>query len=179
MQSMFNKQTKPTMKLGAALLIAVGFTITGCQQSNKTTTMKDFDDGDRKDTNAWLIRTYQGQQVENAIARQHTIWSHHFVEGTTVLTPRGFRDLGILRAHYARYGGGILTVRQGEAGDELYEARLATLSDWLTEQGVPMATVDVQSDLYTGDGKRSTRAAEDYVRPSSDEPFAFHGTSDK
>jgi len=176
---MFNRQTKRGMKLGYAMLIAAGITITGCQQSNKTTTMMDFDDGDRKDTNAWLIRTYQGQQVENAVARQHTIWSHHFIEGTTALTPRGERDLGILRDHYTRYGGGILTVRRGEADDELYESRLATLNDWLTDKGVPMETVDIQSDLYTGDGKRSTRAAQDYVRPSSDEPFAFHGTSDK
>jgi hypothetical protein len=42
-----------------------------------------------------------------------------------------------------------------------------------------MDTVTVQHDLYTGDGKRSTRAAEDYVRPSSDEPYTFHSGSNK
>lgn len=166
-------------RITAPIALAAGILLTGCQQSGNSNADMSWNDNDRKDTNAWLIRTYNGQQVENAVTRQHTIWSHHFVEGTTALTPRGERDLGILRDHYTRHGGGILTVRQGEADDELYETRLAVLNSWLTSRGVGMDTVTVQHNLYTGDGKRSTRAAQDYVRPSADEPFTFHTGSDK
>lgn len=161
------------------IALAAWLLLAGCQQTGSSTAHMDWDDDDRKDTNAWLVRTYNGQQVENAITRQHTIWSHHFIEGTTALTPRAVRDLGILRDHYTRHGGGVLTVRRGEADETLYERRVAVLNDWLTEAGVGMDTVDVQHDLYTGAGKRSTRAAQDYVRPSSEEPFSFHSGSDK
>lgn len=89
------------------------------------------------------------------------------------------RDLGILRDHYLRHDGGVLTVRQGEASDELFEARLAVLESWLGDEGVQMASVTIEHDLYTGDGKRSTRAAGDYVRPSADNPYDFHQSGDQ
>lgn len=165
-----------TAPLIAAMLAAM---TTGCANQHHELSGVEWNDQARRDTNAWLLRTYQGQQIENAVTRQHTIWSHHFVQGTTSLTPRAERDLGILRDHYLRHDGGVLTVRRGEAGDELFEARLATLEDWLEGEGVRLASVTVEHDLYTGDGKRSTRAAQDYVRPSSEEPYDFHHSGDK
>lgn len=146
----------------------------GCSAPKGDHDARAWNNAARRDTNAWMIRTYQGQQVENAITRQHTIWSHHFVEGTTALTPRAQRDLGVLRDHYIRHGGGVLTVRQGEAGDELFASRLEKVTGWLADAGVPMDTVAIEHGLFTGDGKRSTRAATDYVKPSEDEPYSFH-----
>jgi hypothetical protein len=96
------------------------------------------------------------------------------VQGTTALTPRAQRDLGVLASHYIEHDGGVLTVRQGEADDGLFARRLAVINDWLTDAGVRMETVTVSHDLYTGDGKRSTLTAEDYVRPGDDSPYRFH-----
>tara|TARA_Y100001933_G_scaffold155329_1_gene153564 strand:- start:996 stop:1523 length:528 start_codon:yes stop_codon:yes gene_type:complete len=167
--SKLNRMTGPV-----ALLALAGLALVGCQSGRSDLSTIEWNDDARRDTNAWLINTYQGQQVENAITRQHTIWSHHFVQGTTALTPRAERDLGVLRDHYIKHGGGVLTVRQGEADDALFADRLRTVRGWLAQEGVPMASLDIQHDLYTGAGKRSTRAAEDYVRPSSDEPYDIH-----
>ena len=163
-------------KLGLLSLAvaSAGAVLIGCASEHQDLAGIEWNDQARRDTNAWMLRTYQGQQVENAVARQHTIWSHHFVQGTTSLTPRAERDLGILRDHYLRHDGGVLTVRQGEASDELFERRLEVLNTWLADEGVRMAGGVVEHDLYTGDGKRSTRAAQDYVRPSSDEPYSYH-----
>ena len=162
-----------------AMSLAAAALLSGCAGKQGGLADVEWNDQARRDTNAWMIRTYQGQQVENAITRQHTIWAHHFVQGTTSLTPRAERDLGILRDHYLRHDGGVLTVRRGDASDELFEARLAVLDSWLSDEGVRMASVTVEHDLYTGDGKRSTRAAQDYVRPSSDEPYNYHQSGDK
>lgn len=172
---MLNASTLTMLRgsLAALSLACVG--MVGCQQQ-QSREFADFDWNNqaRRDTNAWLVHTYNGEQVENAIKRQRTIWSHQFVEGTTSLTPRGERDLGILRDHYLEHDGGVLTLRQGEAEDELFTRRLQTVTDWLRSEGVNMAAVEVRHDLYRGSGGRSTRAAEDYVRPSSDEPYSFH-----
>jgi hypothetical protein len=174
---MVNNPARIPIALAAAATACL--TLAGCQSSQGDLASIEWNDQARRDTNAWLIRTYQGEQVENAVTRQHTIWSHHFIQGTTALTPRGERDLGILKDHYLQHQGGVLTVRQGEADDELVAARLETIHAWLTDAGVAMASVDVQHDLYTGAGKRSTRAAQDYVRPSSDQPYTFHQGGDK
>ena len=161
------------------VLAAAGLALAGCQNNKSDLANIEWNDQARRDTNAWLLRTYQGEQVENAVKRQHTIWSHHFVEGTTSLTPRAERDLSILRDHYIEHGGGVLTVRQGEADDDLFARRLDIVKGWLANEGVALAGLDIQHDLYTGAGKRSTRAAEDYVRPSSDMPYSFHQGTDK
>ena len=168
-----------TTHLCAVLALVALAAAGGCAKKHKGFAGIEWNDQTRRDTNAWMIRTYQGQQVENAVTRQHTIWSHHFVQGTTSLTPRALRDLGILRDHYLRHDGGVLTVRQGEASDELFKARLAVLESWLGDEGVQMAGVTIEHDLYTGDGKRSTRAAGDYVRPSADNPYDFHQSGDQ
>ena len=160
--------------LSATLVTLASLAAVGCQSGSAQMDGMEWNDQARRDTNAWMVRTYQGQQVENAVTRQHTIWSHHFVQGTDSLTPRAERDLGILRDHYLRHDGGVLTVRQGEADDELFTERLTVIKDWLEDEGVRMAGVTVEHNLFTGEGKRSTRAAEDYVRPSSDQPFSFH-----
>lgn len=174
------KRDAGVLRLARVALVGVaGLVLVGCQGAGGGNAAMEWDDDARRETNSWLLRTYQGQQVENAVTRQHTIWSHHFVQGTTSLTPRAERDLGILRDHYLKHGGGVLTVRQGEADDELYRARLAVLNSWLSDAGVPLATVAIHDDLYAGDGKRSTRAAQDYVRPSDDSPYGFHEGSKK
>lgn len=47
-----------------------------------------------------MVTSLQDEAVENAIIRQHTIFSYHFVPGAPYLTELGERDLDVLAHHY-------------------------------------------------------------------------------
>lgn len=160
------------MKHTLALLASLGL-LAGCQSNSRYSA--EWDDQARGDTNAWLLRTYFDTQTKNAVARQQTLYGHHFVDHTDQLTPRGRRDLSILAEQYARNGGGVLSVHRGDASPDLYQRRVEYVRQRLAAAGADPSLVTIHDGIWTGEGTPSTRAGADYAAPSEDLPFSFHG----
>lgn len=159
------------MKRTLILLAAAGL-LAGCQSEHKQ--VADWDNDARSDTNAWMLRTYFDTQTTNGIVRQHTLFPHHFVDGTSRLTERGERDLAVLAGHYAQYEGGVLVMPRGHVPAETYAMRLESVRVALARGGVEPALVTIDDGLWSGETTRSTRSGADFARPSDDNPFGFH-----
>jgi hypothetical protein len=153
-------------------LLAAAALLSGCRSA--TPPVAEWDNDARRDTNEWLNRTYFETQVSNAVIRQHTIYDHHFVEGAAVLTPRGERDLEVLARYYERHGGGRLFLPRGDAGDDLYAARLAAVRRGLEGHRVDLSMVSIENGLWSTDSTPAIRAGADFARPSDDKPYSFH-----
>lgn len=109
----------------------------------------------RSDANAWLVTSAQQQQVEAGIIRGATIYPYHFATGAAELNDLGYRDLHVLAGHFqahAGVGAHDLNVRQGEASDELYKARVDAVTKALTDAGLKADQVAIADDLAGGDG---------------------------
>jgi hypothetical protein len=158
-------------RLALALLVAPAL-LTGCQ--SKPPQIAEWDDEARGETNAWMLRTYFDKQVENGVVRQHTLWSHHFVDGTASLNERGERDLHILAQHYIRHNGGILNLPRNGTPHDLYNRRTTAVRESLAEAGVNVAAVVLETDTWAGQTQSGIRAGSDFVRPSDPSPFTFH-----
>ncbi len=50
--------------------------------------------------NEEIVRAYENEQVTNGVVRQKTLYAHHFLSDTPILTELGERDLSILAKHY-------------------------------------------------------------------------------
>ena len=159
------------MKRTLLLLTSAGV-LTGCQTPEPREA--DWSNDDRAATNAWMLRTYFDDQVTNGIVTQHTIYPHHFIDGTAKLTERGRRDLSVLAGSYADNEGGVLVMPHGRIPDELYQRRIAAVRAALAEAGVEPSLVMIDDGVWDGDSVRSTRAAEDFTRPSDPDPYHFH-----
>lgn len=159
--------------MNTAVFVAAGFAaLAGCQ--SKPAQVAEWNDDTRGETNAWMLQTYFDQQIENGVVRQHTLWSHHFVDGTTTLNERGQRDLHILAQHYIRHDGGILNLPRNGTPREIYDRRLDVVRETLADAGVSVDSVVFDADSWTGQTQSSLRSGEDYVRPSDPNPFNFN-----
>jgi len=167
---MNRSRTFPTAALLTAGLLAVP--LVGCQSKQKE--VAEWDDDARGSTNGWLLSSYYDTQIENGVVRQHTLWSHHFVDGTDVLNERGQRDLNILADHYRRYKGGVLNLPRNGTQRTLYERRTASVRETLASAGVDVGSVVFDTETWTGQTQPSIRAGADVVRPSDDKPYNFH-----
>ncbi len=154
------------------LLLSTAGVLAGCQTPNQRA--GEWTNDDRAATNAWLMRTYFDDQVTNGIVTQHTIYPHHFVDGTARLTERGRRDLAVLAGYYADNGGGMLVMPHGRVPHDLYEQRVAAVRVALASGGVEPSLVIIDGGVWNGDSIRSTRAGEDFSRPSDPDPYNFH-----
>lgn len=99
----------------------------------------------------WLVEASSQLSVEKAVVRQHTLFPYQFVEYGAALNELGRRDLDILIRHYKQYPG-PLNIRQGEAPDQLYQARVATVRDAMQCAGVNVQQVNVADGPVGGDG---------------------------
>jgi hypothetical protein len=89
--------------------------------------------------------------VRNAIVRQETLYPYHFVVGGAALNDLGRSDLGILATHYKECPG-RLSIRRGDATDELYEARVQEVLSVLGQRGVNMDRASIVDSPARGDG---------------------------
>ncbi|USN98239.1 MAG: hypothetical protein H6810_08610 [Phycisphaeraceae bacterium] len=153
-------------------IIAAGL-LAGCRSAPQEVS-REWDDDARGDTNAWLMRTYFDTQTTNGITSQHTIYPHHFVDGTAELTVIGRRDIAALAEHYTRYGGGELVMPNGGVSTELYQARVDAVRDCLRSDGADPTLVAFSDGVWKGVTTASTRAGADFARPSSQDPYHFH-----
>jgi hypothetical protein len=131
-----------TLVLAVALLTAVG-----CNEKSDISC-------DSPQTDSWLVKSYNDVAIENAIIRQHTMLPYHFIQNSDQLNEIGTRDLGILATHFKKHPG-RLNVRKGNVAGDLYEARVQTVLNMMTQVGVDMQKVDVQDTLPGGDGMSS------------------------
>jgi len=106
--------------------------------------------------NSAQVRGYQLEQVDNAIIRQHTLYPYHFVANSAVLNDLGTREVHVLANHYRTHPGPVNLNRDDES-DGLYEARIKTVLDAMTEGGVDAGKIAVQEGLPGGDGLSSNQ----------------------
>lgn len=154
------------------LLMTTAGVLAGCQSPQQQAA--DWSNDDRAATNAWMMRTYFDDQITNGIVTQHTIYPHHFVDGTAKLTERGRRDVSVLAGYYAENEGGVLVMPHGRISQELYRKRIDAVRVALASGGVEPALVMIDDGVWDGDSVRSTRAGEDFSRPSDPDPYHFH-----
>ncbi len=157
------------------LLLTSAVVLAGCQSPRQQT--GEWTNNDRAATNAWLMRTYFDDQVTNGIVTQHTIYPHHFVDGTAKLTERGRRDLAVLAGYFAENEGGVLIMPHGRTPQELYEQRVEAVRVALAGGGVEPSLVTIDDGVWDGETVRSTRAGEDFSRPSDPDPYNFHSSN--
>jgi hypothetical protein len=115
---------------------------------------------ERTAANRAMVQSYQQEQIANAIIAQRTIFSYHFMAHTAQLNDLGRRDLGILADHYrvaTKDAAGYLSLRQQDASDELYQARVNTVVTYLADRNVDTARVELGDTLAGGQGLASER----------------------
>ena len=135
----------------AALLL---ITLAGCQTDQEPV----MTDQDRIDGNRWMVSGYMHDQTQAGIVRQKTLFPYHFESGAAGLNALGQRDLGILGKHILQQPAPSrhqLNIRRGGADDELYLARVATVTEALAAAGVAAEQVDLSDDHAGGNGHSS------------------------
>jgi hypothetical protein len=121
--------------------------VSGCEEHAKVKADR------RLDTE--LVRTINNIGVENAILAQHTLYPYHFVVGGERLNELGQRDFAVLARHFTEHPG-LLNVRQGEAvAPELYQARVAYVTNRLKEAGIAPGRVSISDGIPGGPGVRA------------------------
>jgi len=137
------------MRFGRTLGICVACClVAGCEEYSQKETRKDLD--------IELIKAINNIGLENAIVVQHTLYPYHFVANGDGLNDLGRRDFGVLASHYKEHPG-PLTIRQGDAPAELYERRVAHVSQRLQQAGVEVSRVGLSDGMPGGTGMPSGR----------------------
>ncbi|MAE68050.1 MAG: hypothetical protein CMJ18_27690 [Phycisphaeraceae bacterium] len=119
----------------------------GCQQDTGVS----YTDRDKSDANRWLVDSYFERQAEAGALREHTFYPHHFEEGSNAMNSLGRRRLSILAKHYHEHGG-RLNIHRGDAGEDLYAARVNRVVQELNQAGVDTHRVTIGDEASGGDG---------------------------
>lgn len=135
----------PTLLLGACLLVSVG-----CSNPQPA-----YVGQDERPLNEAMIRSYKSSSVNQAIVRQQTLYSYHFVAGSADLSQVGTRDVEVLADHYRDHPG-TLNLRRGDANEDLYNRRIQTVTNALAAVGVYGSRVAISDGLPGGDGTDSS-----------------------
>jgi len=135
---------------GVAALALLG----GCHNDKHETTSKE--EVDQIAADKWFVTSAQDTAVKNGIIAQHTIYAYHFVPDSAQLNDLGVKELMILSDHF-KANSGQLNVRQGDASEELYKARLQTINAELRHAGVVPEHVVIADNFPGGKGMRSER----------------------
>src|SRR5262245_42398998 len=120
----------------AATLVVAGQV--GCQSTstvNRDLKPKGPVNEFQRETNKAISYSLEEEIVRSAVIREHTLYPYHFVEYGASLNELGWRDTRWLAAHYAS-NPGPLNVRQGDTPDDLYKARVRTVTNAMIEGGV-------------------------------------------
>jgi hypothetical protein len=109
-----------------------------------------------KNLDVELVNAINNVQVENAIITQHTLYPYHFVTDGEKLNDLGQKDFAVLAKHFTEHPG-ILNIRRGRTGTELYEARVAYVMSKLKEAGVETNRMSVSDGMPGGSGMPAER----------------------
>lgn len=104
----------------------------------------------------WLVRAVNDDMVSNAILREHSLFPYHFVENGAALNDLGKHDLNVLICFY-RANPGYVNVPSGGVSNEIYQARLRTVSDAMRAGGVEASRIRIIDSVPGGDGISSDR----------------------
>lgn len=141
------------MWTAVTVLPAVGLALgglAGCAADQQTERAQDMDsipDGS-------YVALYVQDAIDNAIVREHAVYVHHFRSNAAQLNTIGRRVIETLAQHYGEYGG-ALSVVQGDANEEIFEARIAAVRDALADAGVDPNRITIGDMAPGGDGIRS------------------------
>ncbi len=102
------------------------------------------------------LAMYAEEAIDSAIVREHAVYMHHFRANGAELNTLGRRVIETLAQHYGEYGG-ALSVVQGDANDEIFEARIDAVRDALADAGVDPSRITIGDMAPGGDGIRSDR----------------------
>jgi hypothetical protein len=119
------------------------------------------------------VETLQDALLKSAVLEQHAIYPYHFVPQSAVLTELGQRDLDILAEKYKELPGPLVLVR-GDATDELYAQRRATIVDAFKAAAVPGDRITVVEGLPGGTGVSSQYV----VDTANDKKKGYAGSTD-
>jgi len=131
----------------AGIICLAGVLLAGCEEEQAASK-------NQKNLDVELVNTVNNLQVENAIITQHTLYPYHFATDGAGLNDLGQRDLMVLARHFKEHPG-VLNVRQGETGAELYSARVAQVQSRLKEAGVDTGRMTISDGMPGGPGMRS------------------------
>jgi hypothetical protein len=109
--------------------------------------------------NMWAAKEIHQASLHQAILAQSTFYPFHFVTNTSALNELGWRDLQVLAEHFVAHGGS-LSVRRGNAPEELYNERVKAVQDALAAAGVEAGRVKISDSLPGGPGTTSERMLE-------------------
>jgi len=130
-------------------LCLLGALVAGCEEDARTAADRQLDQE--------LVRTLNDLGIENAILAQHTLYPYEFVLNGPVLNELGRRDLAVLARHFVEYPG-ALNIRRGEGvSTELYQARVAHVTDQLAKAGVEPGRVTIADGMPGGPGMSAER----------------------
>jgi hypothetical protein len=146
---MRNTNTKVWLRPVAAA--AVALLATACASNNPAA--QDDPLADRRSDLA-AVDTTRDTGIRDAILAEHTIYPYHFEEGTALLNSLGERDLAVLADSFRQNNSGVISIRQGDASDELYAQRTQTIKTALTRLGV------VADNVKIGDAPAGGETAE-------------------
>jgi hypothetical protein len=109
---------------------------------------------DTHSLNSRLIESYGNTSIDNAIISQHTLFSYHFVNNSAELNELGRKDLDVLIKHF-KENPGELNIRQGEASNRIYQARVDLVLKKMQEAGVDRSKITVSDGMPGGSGMPS------------------------
>jgi hypothetical protein len=141
------------MRTLSAVLLCLALGATACSSTSYS------QGGPTGIRNMWAGEHIRNAALRQAVLSQSTLYPYHFVVGAAELNELGWRDMEILAAHYALHGGG-LSVRRGDAGEELYGERLRSVELALAAAGVEPGRVRISDALPGGAGTTAERMLE-------------------
>jgi hypothetical protein len=94
--------------------------------------------------------------IQSALVSQHTLFPYHFVDDSPLLNELGKKDLAVLATHFKEHSG-QLSVRKGQASDQLYAARVGEVLKNLEEAEIHKDNVTIADELAGGEGLPSER----------------------
>jgi hypothetical protein len=128
--------------------------IAGCRSMQPYGEPVGQSDEERREANAIMVNWLLDESTTNGIIAQRTLYPHHFVAETAHLNELGQRDLHVLADHYKKYPG-HLSVRRAEASQDLYEARTATVTEFLSSAGIDRDQIAINDSLPGAGGMDS------------------------
>jgi hypothetical protein len=139
--------------LNKLTIAALALAALGC--ASKPQKPKEVDPmANSREADALFVNSISDTAVNNGIIAQHTLYPYHFVSGTAKLNELGVRELAVLSDHY-KTAVGPINVRKGDAGTELYQARVSTVAGALAAAGVKAENVTIKDGRAGGSGMSS------------------------
>ena len=129
-----------------------------------------------READTLFVNSISDTAVNNGIIAQHTLYPYHFMTGSAQLNDLGVRELAVLSDHF-KTATGQLNVRKGDTGNELYQARLKTVTSALAAAGVKGENVVVKDGAAGGSGMSSERLNAGLKSMDSDKSPAGSNTS--